>query len=91
MLRPALAYLAVAALASGSALLPTSAHAVDPRVSRACVGDYLSLCSSHDPNGPGVRRCFRANGSNLSSRCVSALVAAGEISKAEVERKTSRR
>jgi hypothetical protein len=67
------------------------AYAVDPRVSRACVGDYLSLCSAHDPESPGVRKCFRANGAKLSSKCLNALVAAGEVSKAEIARKAGGR
>lgn len=69
----------------------TAAHAVDRRVASACASDYLSLCSEHDPDGPGVRKCFRAKGASLSTRCVDALVAAGEVQKAEVARKSSKR
>lgn len=71
--------------------MPHAAQAVDSRIAAACVRDYLSYCSVHDPDGPAVRKCFRAHGNNLSSRCVNALVAAGEVSPAEVARKSSRR
>ena len=65
------------------------ASAASLAVQLACATDYYAYCSKHDPDGPGVRACMRANGSKLSNRCVNALVAAGEVSKAEVERKTA--
>jgi hypothetical protein len=68
-------------------LLAGNAGAVDARVSSACASDYLSYCSQHDPDGPGTRRCMRANG--LSQPCVNALVAAGEVSKREVARRAA--
>src|SRR5262245_46840577 len=58
-------------------------------VQLACATDYYAYCSKHDPDGPGVRGCMRANGNKLSQRCVNALVAAGEVSKAEVERRAA--
>ena len=63
------------------------ASAVDARVRNACAGDYLAYCSQHDPDGPGVRRCMRANGLKLSMGCVNALIAAGEVSKEDVARR----
>jgi hypothetical protein len=70
-------------------LLAGNAGAVDARVSSACASDYLSYCSQHDPDGPGTRRCMRANGLKLSQACVNALVAAGEVSKREVARRAA--
>ena len=40
-------------------------------------------------DGPATRACMNANGAKLSNRCVNALVSAGEISKAEVTRRTA--
>ena len=70
-------------------LLAGNAAAVDGRVSSACASDYLTYCSQHDPDGPGTRRCMRANGLRLSQGCVNALVAAGEVSKREVARRAA--
>ena len=70
-------------------LLTVHAGAVDQRVSSACASDYLAYCSQHDPDGPGTRRCMRANGLKLSQVCVNALVAAGEVSKREVARRAA--
>ncbi|RTL63474.1 MAG: hypothetical protein EKK41_23305 [Hyphomicrobiales bacterium] len=68
--------------------LSVEAGAVDARVRAACTGDYLAYCSQHDPDGPGVRKCMRANGMKLSKGCIAALVASGEVSKTEVARRS---
>jgi hypothetical protein len=80
-------------LAAGIAsifVFATQAAAVDARVRSACMSDYFAYCSQHDPDGPGVRQCMRANGPKLSKGCLNALVAAGEVSKAEVTKKASK-
>jgi hypothetical protein len=79
-----------AALASATLIaFVTQAGAVSASVQSACAGDYLAYCSQHDPDGSGVRRCMRANGHKLSKSCVNALIAAGEVSKEEVSRRSA--
>lgn len=79
-----------ATIIAGSFVVHTSqASAVSLSVQFACATDYYAYCSKHDPDGPGVRACMRANGLKLSKRCVNALVAAGEVTKAEVERRSA--
>jgi hypothetical protein len=65
------------------------ASAVSLSVQYACMGDYFRYCSKHDPDGPGVRACMSANGHKLTKTCVNALVKAGEVSQAEVNRRSS--
>jgi hypothetical protein len=77
----------VALALSTVVLCTTAASAVSSRVQSACAGDYMAYCSQHDPDGPGARRCMRANGLKLSKGCLDALIAAGEVSKAEVARR----
>lgn len=82
--------LVAAALAiSTVAIHSNQASAASLSVQLACASDYYAYCSKHDPDGPGVRACMNANGAKLSQRCVNALVGAGEISKAEVTRRTA--
>lgn len=81
----ATALLALGALSGQS----SDANAVSLKVKMACAGDYYSYCSQHSPDSPGVRQCMRANGLNLSKRCVNALVGAGEVSAEEVARKSA--
>ena len=71
------------------ALHANQASAASLAVQLACASDYYAYCSKHDPDGPATRACMNANGAKLSNRCVNALVSAGEISKAEVERRTA--
>jgi hypothetical protein len=79
-----------AALASATLIaFVTQAGAVSASVQSACASDYLAYCSQHDPDGPGVRRCMRANGLKLSKSCVNALIAAGEVSKDEISRRSA--
>lgn len=64
-----------------------NANAVSLRVKLACATDYYSHCSHHAVGTPGVRQCMRDNGAKLSSRCINALIIAGEVSRAEVEQR----
>ena len=75
-----------AAITLGTVTFSSQASAVSLSVQLACATDYYAYCSKHDPDGPGVRGCMRAAGPKLSNRCVNALIGAGEVSKAEVER-----
>lgn len=85
--------IAAAALASMAGLLHTAppASAQSLAVQLACASDYYTYCSRHDPDSTGARSCMRSNGNKLSQRCVNALIAAGEVSKAEVSRRASLR
>lgn len=73
------AFIAVVAALTASAAFAVGAQAASASVRNACADDYFAYCSQHDPDGPGVRQCMRANGSRLSQGCINALAAAGEI------------
>lgn len=70
-------------LVSVSAL---DAHAVGWQTRLSCASDYYAYCSQHAVGSAALRKCMRDNGPRLSKSCVNALIADGEISKAEVER-----
>ena len=82
---------AAAAFLIAVALPISQAVAISAQVRHACAGDYLSNCSSFAPESAQTRRCMRAVGYRLSKGCVRALVAAGEVSKAEVARRAASR
>ena len=83
--------LIIAAIVSAGsvAVMSGTAGAVSLRVQMACAGDYYAYCSKHPTEGPQVRQCMRANGPKLSRSCIDALIAAGEVSKAEVARRAA--
>ena len=78
---------AIAVLATAG--LATQANAVSLRVKLACSSDYRALCSQYASDSPEVRACMRAAGERLSPRCLSALIAAGEVSQEEVARRAA--
>ena len=79
-----------AALLMGAVAFPISqASALSNAVKMACLGDYLSYCSSFQVGSPQLRQCMSAAGPKLSRGCVSALISAGEVSKAEVARRAA--
>ena len=53
----------------------------------SCAADYYAHCTAHSPDSPETRSCMRAVGTGLSRGCVDALVAAGEVSAAEVNKR----
>lgn len=80
-------FLTAALALAGLTLIAGDASAVGLRVKLACAADYYRHCSQHSPDSPGVRQCMRSVGAGLSKSCVNALVAAGEVSSAEVSRR----
>lgn len=62
------------------------AYAVDDNVRQACRGDYYQHCSQFSVGTEELRKCMRTVGEGLSTPCLVALVQAGEITKADVER-----
>src|SRR5262249_39738083 len=82
--------IAAAVAVGGLATETSNAEAVSRAVKFACMADYFAYCSSYEVGSTALRQCMRNAGSKLSSRCVNALVAAGEVSKAEVNRRKSR-
>ena len=80
----------IAAAGFGAAVLFASqAAAVSPQVRSACAGDYLNNCSRFQPESAQTRKCMRAVGARLSKGCISALAAAGELSKSEMARRSA--
>jgi hypothetical protein len=57
------------------------------RVQRACANDYHAHCGAYGIETQALRICMNKRGQNLSHGCVNALVADGQVSRAEVERR----
>jgi hypothetical protein len=72
---------------AGLASMTSNAFAVSMRVQIACASDYYAHCSAYSPTSQQVRSCMSAVGAGLSRGCVAALIAAGEVSQAEVDRR----
>ncbi|MGH6804555.1 MAG: hypothetical protein ACREC3_14495 [Methyloceanibacter sp.] len=57
------------------------------QVQRACVNDYKRYCSEYGIKTSALRMCMNRAGKRLSKGCVNALVASGQVSRAEVRRR----
>jgi hypothetical protein len=67
---------------------PASAqHAYSVAVQKACASDYTQFCREYGIETEALRLCMDRVGQKLTKTCVDALVADGEISKQEVERR----
>jgi hypothetical protein len=69
-----------AAVLAGLAALfaAEGANAYTARVKSACKTDFYKFCPSYKEESSELRACMRAAGGNISSRCIDALVDAGE-------------
>jgi len=56
-------------------------------VQQACEADYRKYCGEYGLETNALRNCMDKAGHSLSKSCVNALVAAGEVSQAEVDRR----
>jgi hypothetical protein len=56
-------------------------------VQKSCKMDYKKFCGDYGLETAALRNCMDRNGEKLSNSCVNALVASGEVSKAEVDRR----
>lgn len=73
--------------AAATCFASASASAFGFKTKLACAKDYYAYCSQHSLTSPALRQCMSAAGPKLSQGCISALIADGEVSRAEVERR----
>jgi hypothetical protein len=70
-----------------SSSVTAAQHRYSKAVQKACAKDYKQHCGQYGVETEALRLCMDRAGRRLSKRCVDALVAAGEVSKQEVERR----
>lgn len=59
-------------------------------VKKSCAADYHKYCGEYGLESAALRICMDKAGNNLSKACVKALIASGEVSQAEVNRRGAR-
>jgi hypothetical protein len=73
----------VVALIVGGVCSAQAAH----KDAKHCADDYRKFCHQWGLETKGLENCMRKHGDTLTNACVAALVKAGEISQAEVNRR----
>ena len=81
----ALTFLAGLACAAPSAAW-AQAGTVSKDMQTYCVNDYKKFCGQWGLDSSGLNLCMRKSGPSLSPACVQALVKAGKVSQAEVDK-----
>ena len=72
-------------------LLPTAGGAVTERMKRDCRSDYNRFCKAYAIGSEGLRACMSRSIRKVSNRCVTALVAGGEMTQAQANRLRKKR
>lgn len=82
--------MAIAAFAATLCLSSTASWAqagtVTKEMQNNCVNDYKKFCGDYGLQTSALNLCMKKAGPSLSPACVRALVHAGKISQAEVDR-----
>ena len=81
--RTLLAILGLALSAGGA----SAQHTYSKAVQEACAKDYKAHCGQYGVETEALRLCMDRAGQRLTKSCVDALVADGEVSKQEVDRR----
>jgi len=81
-------YLALALVVAFVAILSLFGSAQASRSNiRHCADDYRRFCSQWGLETRGLENCMHRHGDRLTNACIAALVRAGEVSQAEVNRR----
>ena len=56
-------------------------------VQQSCAADYRKYCGDYGLESTALRVCMDKAGKSLSKGCVKALIQAGEVTQAEVDRR----
>ena len=70
----------------GSTAAWAQAGTVTKDMQNNCVNDYKKFCGDYGLQTSALNLCMKKAGPSLSPACVRALVAAGKVSQAEVDR-----
>ena len=54
---------------------------------QACMADYKKLCGEYGIETSALRTCMDKNGHSLTKTCLNALIDAGEVNQAEIDRR----
>ena len=76
--------LAACALLLGLVAAAPASAAVTDKVKKACQADYHRLCPGYKIGSTQLRACMEAKQSDISSRCVDALIDSGEVDRERV-------
>jgi hypothetical protein len=76
----------VLGLISAPTLVLAQAGTITKAMQNNCVNDYKKFCGDYGLQSAALNLCMKKAGPSLSPACVSALVGAGKVSQADVDK-----
>jgi hypothetical protein len=76
----------LSACAATSVAWAGGAGTITPAMQNNCANDYKKFCGDYGLQSNALTLCMKKAGPSLSPGCVQALVAAGKVSQADVDR-----
>jgi hypothetical protein len=73
-------------LGAAPTLVFAQAGTISKDMQNSCVNDYKKFCGDYGLQTAALNLCMKKAGPSLSPACVSALVAAGKVSQADVDK-----
>ena len=73
-------------LCAGSSSAWAQAGAITKGMQNNCVNDYKKFCGDYGLESAALNLCMKKAGPSLSPACVQALVQAGKVSQADVDK-----
>ena len=83
---PATVVLMLCCIAAVPTLVWAQAGTISKDMQNYCVNDYKKFCGDYGLQTAALNLCMKKAGPSLSPACVSALVAAGKVSQADVDK-----
>ena len=83
---PATVFLSLCLVCAGSSAAFAQAGTISKGMQNNCANDYKKFCGDYGLQTSALNLCMRKAGPGLSPACVQALVQAGKISQADVDR-----
>jgi hypothetical protein len=84
--RPVILVLMFCLVCAASQTAWAQAGTITPAMQNNCANDYKKFCGEYGLQSSALNLCMRKAGAKLSPACVRALVQAGKVSQAEVDR-----
>jgi hypothetical protein len=83
---PAAVALMLCCIAAVPTLVWAQAGTITKDMQNYCVNDYKKFCGDYGLQSAALNLCMKKAGPSLSPACVQALIAAGKVSQADVDK-----
>jgi hypothetical protein len=81
-----IAFVVILGVCAAPSIVSAGAGTITPAMQNNCANDYKKFCGDYGLQSNALNLCMKKAGPSLSPGCVQALVAAGKVSQADVDR-----